>query len=90
MAIFDSNCPPYFLPEERQPFLDWLQTEHALGGRYFVLSVKDKVLACGGYFPRVEQQQTSLSWGMTSKLPPTRIRKHPDRISPTSCCQRIS
>lgn len=64
LAIFDSNCPPYFLPEEKQPFLDWLQTEEALGGRYFVVGKEEKVLACGGYFPRPEQQQTGLSWGM--------------------------
>ncbi|MGH1335341.1 MAG: GNAT family N-acetyltransferase [Aureispira sp.] len=64
MALFDSNCPHYFSTEERQPFLDWLQTEEALGGRYFVLSIDNKILAAGGYFPRPEQKQTGLSWGM--------------------------
>lgn len=52
------------MPEERQPFLDWLQTEEALSGRYFVVIIDDKVLACGGYFPRTDQAQTGLSWGM--------------------------
>ncbi len=64
LAVFDSNCPTYFLREERQPFLDWLQTEDALGGRYFVLLIEDEVRACGGYFPRPAEKQTGLSWGM--------------------------
>lgn len=64
MTIFDSNCPSYFLAEERQPFLDWLQTEDALGGRYFVLLEDHQPMACGGYFPRPEEKQTGLSWGM--------------------------
>lgn len=61
MAIFDSNCPPYFIPEERQPYGDWLR-EKALDGRYFVLEKDQEVLACGGWF--WEAEGLGLSWGM--------------------------
>lgn len=67
MAIFDSNCPPYFLPEERQTYLDWLQSEEALSNRYFVLLIDDQAVASGGYYPRPNKKEVRLSWGMVHR-----------------------
>lgn len=63
LALFDSNCPPYFVLEERQPYINWLQ-EKALDGRYFVLEQDQQVLACGGWYWDEAEGGLSLSWGM--------------------------
>lgn len=63
MALFDSNMPPYFLLEERQPFMDWLAA-NASDGRYYVLEQNGQLLGCGGWYWDTERQQMGLSWGM--------------------------
>lgn len=63
LTLFDSNCPPYFIPEERQPYIDWLQKK-ALDGRYFVLEKDQQVLACGGWYWDNDADGLGLSWGM--------------------------
>lgn len=63
MVIFDSNCPPYFNPKEREPYIDWLQ-HRALDGRYFVLEQEGQILACGGWYWEADADRLGLSWGM--------------------------
>lgn len=66
VAIFDSNTPPYFSPEERQPYISWLQ-EKSLDGRYFVLEYQGTIRACGGWFWEKERNYLGLSWGMVQQ-----------------------
>ncbi|MGY2892921.1 GNAT family N-acetyltransferase [Deinococcus sp. UYEF24] len=62
LALFDSNCPPYFHPSEREGYRAFLQ-DTADQGEYFVLEHDTEVLACGGIW--VDAQGVGgLSWGM--------------------------
>jgi len=62
LAIFDSNMPQYFMPEERQQFEDWLDKE----GRevYYVLIDNDEIVACGGIYEDTELKLVGQAWGM--------------------------
>lgn len=47
LAIFDSNVPRFFAPEERAEFTEFLENPM---GSYFVLTdEEDTIVACGGY-----------------------------------------
>ena len=62
LALFDSNCPPYFHPSERADYGAFLN-DPADRGEYFVLEHRTQVLACGGIW--VDPQGVGgLSWGM--------------------------
>ncbi len=69
MAIFDSNCPDYFLPEERPEFKDWLTNKKE---PYWVLVNQGEVIACGGIYRAEEHTNSSaefynevgFAWGM--------------------------
>ncbi|MEQ8908732.1 MAG: GNAT family N-acetyltransferase [Vicingaceae bacterium] len=74
LAVFDSNVPEYFNPEERKPFLDFLQ--EGVNGQelYEVLELNGSVIAAGGYriekpgdaricWLMVERSQHQKGWG---------------------------
>lgn len=62
MAIFDSNVPRYFTPEERAQFGAWLD---APPGPYFVLTdAADQLVGCGGYAVGRAPGRADLCWGM--------------------------
>ena len=65
MAIFDSNLPTYFAPEERpdfESFLRELAEEHA----YQVIELDGSVVACGGLSPPTNGT-AGFCWGMVEK-----------------------
>ena len=65
LAIFDSNSPAYFAPEERQSFTDWL--DHSDREKYYVLEKGDQIVACGGIFYNLDNDTAGLAWGMVHR-----------------------
>lgn len=78
MAIFDSNCPKFFDPTERDMFLKWLdhQADSSINYKsptytnseadaYFVLeSPVEGLVACAGFYILKEEKEARLAWGM--------------------------
>ena len=62
LAIFDSNMPQYFMPEERQQFEDWLDKENR--EVYYVMTDNDQIVACGGIYIDTELNVAGQAWGM--------------------------
>ncbi len=65
LAIFDSNLPIYFAPEERPDFASFLREladEHA----YQVIELDGSVVACGGLSPPTNGT-AGFCWGMVEK-----------------------
>ena len=62
LAIFRSNLPKYFAPEELLLFTNWLDKPGLED--YFVLEVGQQVIGCGGYYTLPELQLANLAWGM--------------------------
>jgi acetyltransferase (GNAT) family protein len=61
IEIFKSNTPRYFGVEELSDFGNFLAT---LPYPYYVVTRKDKVVACGGYAYHGKKQAVVLVWGM--------------------------
>lgn len=62
LAVYDSNVPAYFLPEERPAYAAFLD---ALPGPYLVLEAEDeRVVACGGYAVKPGTTTADMCWGM--------------------------
>lgn len=64
LAIFDSNLPTFFAPEERTQFSEFLDNLNARGRTYLVLTREDSVIACGGLLADEVTGKASLEWGM--------------------------
>ncbi len=65
LAVFDSNVPRFFRPEERAELASFLRE---LPGPYFVLRMEDReIVACGGYAVREEAGAGDLCWGMVRR-----------------------
>lgn len=73
LAIFDSNCPPFFDPAERELFENFLDgqskgepvKEDIVADHFFVVcNEEDEIIACGGYYLVRGNQLARLSWGM--------------------------
>lgn len=62
IAIFESNMPTFFAPEEKALFTDWLDNHTATG--YYVVEKNGAILACGGVFYFPAKQVAVLTWGM--------------------------
>ncbi len=65
MAIFDSNLPAYFAPEERPDFESFLR-ELAEEHTYQVIELDGSVVACGGLSPPANGT-AGFCWGMVEK-----------------------
>lgn len=62
LAVFDSNVPPYFATSERPGFEQFLAE---MPCEYLVGEAPDGgVVACGGWYPRPEEGEAGLAWGM--------------------------
>lgn len=63
LALFDSNVPRFFAPQERQDFTDFID---ALPGPYFVLEdAAGQAVGCGGYAAAEGDASVAvLCWGM--------------------------
>jgi GNAT superfamily N-acetyltransferase len=64
LAIFDSNVPTFFAPEERADFCQFLESIDTEGWPYLVLTHHGSVIACGGLSVEPERKRASLAWGM--------------------------
>lgn len=62
LAVFRSNLPKYFAPEELPLFTDWLDRPELAD--YYVLEAAGKVAGCGGFYALPEQKLANLAWGM--------------------------
>lgn len=67
LAIFDSNLPTYFAPDERAQFSEFLVNHDANGRTYLVLAREDSVIACGGLLVDETTGKASLEWGMVER-----------------------
>lgn len=65
LALFDSNVPKFFAPEEREQFRHYLGTLDP--AHYLVLLLADQIVACGGLDVDRAQHQATLSWGMVDR-----------------------
>jgi ribosomal protein S18 acetylase RimI-like enzyme len=64
LAVFDSNVPEYFLPPEREQFIEFLRD---LPGPYRVLrDGRGAITACGGWAVR-DDGTADLCWGMVRR-----------------------
>lgn len=62
LTLFDSNVPQYFMSQERDEFIEWLdKTDRA---PYYVLIENNKIVACGGIYVDSDKQIVGLAWGM--------------------------
>ncbi len=72
LAIFESNLPQYFDPNERADLETWLngQDESVLAYKnttaeqYYVLESDNSIVACGGYYLAKAASRANLCWGM--------------------------
>jgi predicted GNAT family N-acyltransferase len=66
VALFDSNCPPYFAPEEKELFTNFLKINEQ---PYFVIVENEQLLAAGGYAyeHRAGRDVAVFTWGMVSQ-----------------------
>lgn len=67
LALFDSNVPTFFAPDERTEFAAHLDQVNAGRSPYLVLFQGDKTLACGGISRTDDPTIASLSWGMVQQ-----------------------
>lgn len=66
LALFDSNTPDNFAPQERADFEAWLDGEPE---HYVVLEHEGTVVACGGFaLPEPGSTDARLTWGMVGRL----------------------
>lgn len=65
LKLFDSNIEPYFKPEERAGFIEFLDR---LPGEYFVVEHDDgAIVGCGGIAFTPETGLGNLTWGMIDR-----------------------
>ncbi|GHC52020.1 GNAT family N-acetyltransferase [Neogemmobacter tilapiae] len=62
LAVFDSNLPMYFAPEERTEFYEFLVETDFRFNPFLVLSQNNRCIACGGL--NIDGGTASLCWGM--------------------------
>ena len=62
LVIFDSNIPQFFMPSERDEFIEWLAKPER--DDYYVLIHNGAVVACGGIYHDDDNRETGLAWGM--------------------------
>ncbi|SMC68659.1 GNAT family N-acetyltransferase [Pedobacter africanus] len=62
VALFESNMPRFFAPEELPLFVDFLDND--IEDNYYVVEKNRKIVACGGIFLDTETDEAGLSWGM--------------------------
>nr|WMC99598.1 GNAT family N-acetyltransferase [Aminobacter aminovorans] len=68
LAIFYSNVPTFFAPEERADFCQFLESIATEGWSYLVLTHSGSDIACGGLAVEPERKRASLAWGMVDRV----------------------
>lgn len=71
MDLFDSNCPPFFAPYERDLFKRWLLAiekdefvfPNIEANHFYILRYENEIVACGGFY-LLDNKTARLSWGM--------------------------
>lgn len=67
LALFDSNVPQFFAPDERAQFVEFLENVPASDGTYLVLAQAGRVVACGGVAREPDTESAALTWGMVDR-----------------------
>lgn len=65
LALFDSNTPQYFAPQERAEFAAFLAQAGGKALPYLVLEQGGVVVACGGV--ELRGDHAGLTWGMVAR-----------------------
>ncbi len=76
IALFNSNCPKYFDPEEISGLENWLNGQDtgqityktSEADYFYVTELNEKVVACGGFYIVKNQPRANMVWGMVDKL----------------------
>ena len=63
LGIFDSNCPRFLDPSERDEFCDYIRY-NADRANYLVGELDGKVIACGGIFIDTQNAAGFFAWGL--------------------------
>ena len=64
LAIFDSNTPPFFAPDERGEYVQFLDEE---AESYFIVESDGNILACGGYILIPRTPAAIVAWTMVAR-----------------------
>ena len=67
LALFDSNLPRFFAPDERAEFETFLDALTLRPAPYLVLERGGRIVACGGLEVEPGGRQASLTWGMVNR-----------------------
>lgn len=75
LEIFDSNTPKYFMHEERDQFIFWLNAhdkneiayKETLAEYYYVIETDGTIMGCGGYGMHNDEKAGSMIWGMIAR-----------------------
>lgn len=70
--LFHGNCPKFFDSSEFAGFESWLNGQdkgqpahpNSAGDHYYVLTIEDRVIACGGFYLIKDQSTANMAWGM--------------------------
>ncbi len=65
LAVFDTNTPRFFAPQERAQYSEFL-TSVVLERPYLVLQDGGEIIGCGGLKVLPDQKTAFLSWGMVA------------------------
>ena len=71
-AVYNSNVPVFFAPEELDGFKSWLDSKdkavlaHATNQceYYYVIENDNKIIGCGGFYITQNKQEARMAWGM--------------------------
>ncbi|WP_079467498.1 GNAT family N-acetyltransferase [Chitinophaga ginsengisegetis] len=72
IAAFKSNMPGFFAPAELPDFEEWLRKQDARytspqknnNEQYYVATLEEQVIGCGGYYIDTAKQEASMTWGL--------------------------
>ncbi|MDR6647920.1 GNAT family N-acetyltransferase [Chitinophaga ginsengisegetis] len=72
VAAFKSNMPGFFAPAELPDFEEWLRKQDTRytspqknnNEQYYVATLEEQVIGCGGYYIDTAKQEASMTWGL--------------------------
>lgn len=73
LALFDSNTPAFFAPQERAEFIDWLgkmetdRRKESGACYYYVAEEAGEPVACGGFYISPDGWNARMAWGMVGR-----------------------
>jgi hypothetical protein len=66
LNIFDSNCPKYFDPNDREYLADFL--EKYADNNFKVITIENDVVGCGGYYTNHTAKVFGIAWVMFKRF----------------------